>query len=439
MSFETLRAIRMGRAGNALTAHVRTPLFRNGYALILSSTATSALGILYWVLAARYYRPEQLGVNSAILSAMIFLSALAQLNLGGVLVRFVPSLGAATRRLVLYSYSASIVASFAAGVVFIAGLDYWSPALRVIGADTALATWFVLATIAISIFSLQDSVLTALRRALLVPIENTLFALAKIGLLIVLASALPATGIFASWTIPVFFAVLPVSWLIFRRLIPEHVKGTASRAIAIAPSQVLKYAGGNYVSSIFFHASTTLLPIIVIERLGAAENAFFYLPWTITNSLQMIALNMATSFTVEVARDETKLRAYGARVLRHNLRLLVPVVAVILVGAPYILRVFGDEYAQSGSEVLRLLALSVIPYSFTALYIGLARVQQRVQRIAIMQAVRFVSVVAGSYVLLPILGITGVGLVWLGTETAIGVFLLATQLRPLVRPQLHNS
>ena len=36
-----------------LLAHVRLPIYRNAYALVLSSATTSGLGVVYWTLAAR--------------------------------------------------------------------------------------------------------------------------------------------------------------------------------------------------------------------------------------------------------------------------------------------------------------------------------------------------------------------------------------------------
>ena len=68
-------------AGTRIGSHLRTPLFRNGYALLASSAATSALGLFYWVLAARYYSTETVGLGSALLSAMMLLSGIAQLSL----------------------------------------------------------------------------------------------------------------------------------------------------------------------------------------------------------------------------------------------------------------------------------------------------------------------------------------------------------------------
>lgn len=45
---------------------------------------------MYWVLAARFYSAEMVGLSSAALSAMLLLSGISQLSLNSVLVRFVP-------------------------------------------------------------------------------------------------------------------------------------------------------------------------------------------------------------------------------------------------------------------------------------------------------------------------------------------------------------
>jgi hypothetical protein len=83
-----------------IISHVRTPLYGSAYALILSSASSSVLGIIYGTLAARLYDAAQVGVNAAAISAMSFISYLAQLNMAGVLSRFIPTAGSSTRRLI---------------------------------------------------------------------------------------------------------------------------------------------------------------------------------------------------------------------------------------------------------------------------------------------------------------------------------------------------
>src|SRR5712692_394265 len=94
-------------------SHTRIPLYRNGYALILSSAMTSGLGAVYWIIAARNYSVEDVGINSAAISAMMFLAGISQLNLMSALVRFVPRAGRGTKRFAIFAYGISmIVAAF---------------------------------------------------------------------------------------------------------------------------------------------------------------------------------------------------------------------------------------------------------------------------------------------------------------------------------------
>ena len=61
--------------------------------------------------------------------------------------------------------------------------------------------------------------LTALGRAIWVPIENAVFSLLKLGLLAALAALVPVYGIFVSWTIAMLVSVAGVNLIIFARLI----------------------------------------------------------------------------------------------------------------------------------------------------------------------------------------------------------------------------
>src|SRR6476646_6896697 len=136
-----------------LVAHARTPLFRNGYALMLSAAATSGLGVVYWMLATRHYSAEVVGLNSAVISAMLLVAGVAQLSLISVITRFLPRAGHATGRLVCGAYALTLTVAALAGLLFVLGLRLWSPALAFLGASPLFTLWFVLATMAWCIFS----------------------------------------------------------------------------------------------------------------------------------------------------------------------------------------------------------------------------------------------------------------------------------------------
>jgi O-antigen/teichoic acid export membrane protein len=419
-----------------LLSHLRLPLYRNGYLLTFSSVASSGLGLVYWMLAARYYPANVVGLNSALISAMMLLAGISLFSLNTALIRFVPLAGRATPRLIVYSYLFSLTTSAVISIVFCVAAGSASPTFRFLADNPIWLMSFVLATMAWCIFSLQDSALIGLRQSAWVPIENITFAVIKIVLLIAFAVILQQSGLFASWNIPVIFSLPLVNFLIFRRLVQRHVRATTDRAAPLILSQIIKYSAGNYLGTLFFLASTTLLPIIVASQLGAAANAYFYIPWTIASGLQLVAFNMTTSLTVEATFDRAQLASYCRRVLKQTLRLMVPLVIVILLGANIILLLFGPAYAAEGAALLRWLSLATLPNVVVAVAISLARVKNNAGMIVLIQGSLCVLGLGLSYALFPVTGITGVGIAWLVSQTLVALILALTVLRPILLPNM---
>ncbi len=414
--------------------HLCNPLYRNAYALMFNTVATSGLGVVYWVLAARIYPPETVGLNATLLSAMIFLAGLAQLNLKGVLIRFLPIAASQTPRLILASYLISIALALLLGALFVIGIGWFAPALNELRANPLLGVWFIASAMTWCIFALQDNVLTGLRQTHWVPFENTLFALAKIILLVLLATPwLADYSIFASWTLPVLLAIVPINILIFRRLLPRNLKFSAPNAPPIEWRALARYVGGDYVGSLFALALVTALPLLVTQHAGAAANAYFYLAWVIASSLQLLNINLATSFTVEAAAQPHDLGACTRRFLRHAARLQIPLTALLILVAPFVLQLFGRAYADEGVTLLRLLAFAALPHLVNALFISIARVQRRVRVMALTQAAQCALGLALSFLFLRAFGIVGVGIGLVISESLIAAFLLFTQIIPLLK------
>jgi O-antigen/teichoic acid export membrane protein len=300
-----------------LLQHLRTPLYRNGYLLMLSAAATSVIGVLYWALAVHFYPARVVGLNSAAISAVTLLSGAAQLTFTGALSRFVPVAGRATTKLVLSAYALCSAASVLAALVFAAGINIWSPELRLLTSRPLPLLLFTAAVVGMCIFSLQDAVIAGLRRTAWVPFENITFAIVKVILLIALASIDPHMGIYVAWMAPVVVALLPINYLIFRHFIPSH-QAVSPVEIPSLSRALVRYVAGNYAGTVSYLASTALLPIIVTTRAGPRANAHFYLAWVVGVALQMIIINLCTSLTVEGARDEQRLDLYCYRVCSYR-------------------------------------------------------------------------------------------------------------------------
>ena len=409
--------------------HLADPLHRTGYYLILGTGITSLLGVGFWALAAHSYSARAVGLNAAAISAMILVAEACTLGLAAVLVRYLPVAGGSTRKLVARSYA--ITFSLALVVALIAALTsgIWSPKLSFLSGGGWLIG-FVLAAAATTVFTLQDSVLTGLRAAKWIPLENALYALAKLLLLVVLASTLTGSGPFVAWTAPLLVAIVAVNYLIFTRLIPASPsEGTLDRG------KLLSMATGNYAGKLFALAGNLYMPILVANRVGAAEAAYFFVPWMVSLAIELVALNVMTSLTVEAASDMVRLRELTRRALVQTMRLVVPIAALTLVVAPWALLVFGADYADEGASLLRLLALGMVPNVIVTLGIGVARIQHRGRVVVLVQGTHAVLVLGFSALLLPSVGIDAVGYVWTASQTFLALVLLGTLLRPLLLSQ----
>jgi O-antigen/teichoic acid export membrane protein/thiamine kinase-like enzyme len=405
-------------------------LYREGYALVLNSGLVSLFGVLYWLLAAHYYSPHVLGLNSAAISAMMFLAGVSQLNLMSALMRFIPVAGRDTTRFVLSSYLLSVCVAGIVALFFLLGLGTWASALRFLTSSPGFVLWFVGATMAWCVFNLQDSVLTGLRAAVFVPLENLVYSLAKIALLVALVEVSPHYGIFASWTAALVASLVPVNLLIYGRLLRRHVLGREGRLPT--RRQLARFVSADYVGALFWLSATMLMPVIVTAIEGATANAYFSLAWLIALPLFAVSGNTGASLVVTGSGDEARLPLYARRVLIQTAAIVIPVALVLAVASSFVLSVFGAKYAANGSATLTLLALSAIPNVVNALYVSVYRVQRRMSRVVTLLGFQCGTALALGIVLLEVIGIAGIGIAWLVAQSVVAATLLLVEPRALL-------
>lgn len=418
-------AARAQRLVRPLTNVLHDPMLRSGHALIVSAGMTQAVGIVYWVVAARGYPVAVVGRNSAAVSITLFLAGIAELNMMSTLVRFLPTSGARSARFILTVYAASAAAGAAAGSVFLVLIPVAEPQLGFLRQGPFLPAWFVLSVITGAIFVLQDSALTGVRAAPFVPVENATFAAVKLAMLVPFASAAPGSGIYLSWTASFALSVLPTNAYLFGRAIPRHQRRAGAGVPPPAFREIRAYLVPDSLAAFCFMAATSLLPLLIIDRLGPAAAGHYALAWLIGYALYLVSLNMGASLVVETAADQSRLRERALRSLSHQAKLLIPAVAVIVVAAPYLLRPLGAGYATAGTGALRLLALSALPALVTNTAISVTRSRRRMGMVAAIQVAICACVWGVSAALMGPLGITGIGAAWLAAQTVTAAALAA--------------
>ena len=113
-------------------------------------------------------------------------------------------------------------------------------------------------------------------------------------------------------------------------------------------------------------------------------------------------------------------------------RLQLPLVAGIGVCAPLILELFGRAYSDESTAVLRLLVLGVLPHGVNALCLALARVRRQLRAVVAIQAAQAGLFVVLAVPLLPAVGIAGVGIAFLASQSVVALIASVTLIRPLL-------
>ena len=391
-----------------LRRELSVPLYRNAYALMANRAGNSILGLLYWVLAARTFPVAAVGRGNALISLMMLVSTFTQLNWSGALIRFLPRAGRSARQMLLTAYLMATGLAAVAAAAVMAYCHFARAPDDPLYVSAGLAVWFVVATVAWSVFNLQDAALTGMRSAVWVPLENGLYGLVKLVLLVVVARTSLSDGVFASWTIPVIALLVPVNLLLFRRILPRHA--TAEPDAPPPGRRVLaRYMAGDYAAQAFTQLSSTFLPVLVVSLLGAAQGAYYLPAQTAFAAMGMLATAITSSLVVEAARDEQATHRLARAMLRRICVLVLPAGAFVGLAAPWLLELFGSQYRAEATTVLQLMMLSLLPRVPVALYVTKCRLDNRTGTLALLQFTQAALVIGGTAVFAPAAGLVAVG------------------------------
>jgi O-antigen/teichoic acid export membrane protein len=399
-----------------------TPVYRSSYALMLTTVVNAALGLLFWVAAARLYPADVVGLGAGGISAMQLVAAVGWVGLIYTLMRYMPVAGRFRRRLLAGAYVAGVGTSLPIAVVLVVALARWfevpyvgSSAINGFVFCAAVATWVV--------FTLQDAALIGLRRPGVVTVENLLYGLLKLVLLLSLSSLSDPWVILGVWAGSALVCVIAVNGFISRHPLmadpADPPAGPSKRTIA-------RFSVGHTAAATINAIPDYLVPLLVLSYLDPAANAFYYAAWSVSLSVRTLSVNVTSALMVEAS--------YGYEALGQLLRkagrlfafVLAPTMAFVLLAADQIMRLFGADYADEGSAVLRLFALSLVPFTIVTLALALDRLRERFADALLISAVATATTVGLDLVLIPAQGASGAALGWLcGQSAAAGVALFS--------------
>ena len=409
---------RAATPGLGLKGILSIPLYSNACYLIADTVVLSLLGVAFWVVVAKLYTPAEVGLASATIAAVVLLARLSGLGFGYGLIRFLPTAGLKSNTLINSCYTIAGLTSLAAAVVFITGLNLWSPALNYIR-QPLFSISFVLVTVMYTLFLLTDQTFIGRRCARYVLFKNATAGLLKLAAAVAFALWLSTFGIFASWGLAISVALAIALFQFLPQAQPGYVPlPTVSKKTV---NDMIHFSLGNHIAELLWLAPLLLFPLMVINVLGAKTNAYFYITWIIAQTLFTIPQAISYSLFAEGSHEEGLLRAHTIKSVKLCLLTLLPLIMVLLVLSDKLLLFFGRSYSESGAILLGILALSAIPVTINFISLSVMRVKKNARGVVLASASVACLALGSGYILMTRVGLPGVGLGWIAAQTVVAI------------------
>ena len=422
MNFDGQDMRRPWLLAHSLAQRVRSDsLLRNSIYIMGTNVVTAAFGYLFWIVAAHTYSPYDVGLGSALISAMSLASALATLGMDATLVQVLP------RRKSGYAWSLTLNAGLATaipagllvGTIVVVVLPFFAPQFAIVEHDAGYTFAFVAGVPLMTVSVLLDQAFVAERAANNMLVRNAAVAALKILLLVlpvVLLVRVGALGIFLPGVLAMAAMLIGGLLLLVPRLGRSY--GLVTHGIMGQARSMLSSLAGNYFINLGGLIPIYLLPVFVATRLSPVDNAYFYTTMKLADFLIMGSFAVSLSLFAEGSHAAENLpRKVRASVAIISM-ILGPAMLVCFLGGRYILLLFGPSYAQHGLVLFMIFVVTAIPDAITNVYISVLRVQRRLRFAALLYLGMAALTLALAWILLPVLGIVGAGWAFLIAQVA---------------------
>jgi O-antigen/teichoic acid export membrane protein len=392
-------------------------LVRNSLYLVVSNGTQAVVGFAFWLVMARLFSAEDVGIASSLISATSLLAFFALIGLNTTVMRFLPTAtnkgSLLTSVFVLVSGAACVIA-----VGYVMLTPVIAPRLDFVAHSPLLTAGFALLAAATAVNVLTDSVFMASRRAEFCAITDGVvggvskmvfgFMLAGTGAYGLYLAAIggPATAAVAS-------IILIIAVLHWRPSLTNPLQ-------TLKP--LLRFSGANYLANSMNLLPGVVVPLIVLDRLGPKTAGYYYIGFQMATILYTAASAVEASFMAEGSQAGANWRVIRRRSRRLAIMIFVPAGLVMALAAHWILLAFGHHgaYSQHGTGGLEILAAAVLPIAACNWGWTVLRLTGRLRALVASTALYGASICGGAWFLAPH-GLTALSSAWLAGSTLAAV------------------
>ena len=224
-------------------------------------------------------------------------------------------------------------------------------------------------------------------------------------------------------------AALMTSFLLanmfLRRTVPGYrprlsIRGDIARGL-------VKYTSKNYIAGMIGSTPYLVLPVLVVNLLGAEQGAYFFVAWSVATVIFIAIDAISTSFFAAGSQSVEDMKRIALRSLKIAYLILAPIVVLILLFTPDVLTLFGEGYPENSSSLLMLLSICTIPMAFNELYANTKRINNEMRALITYNLASAVGILGLGALLMLQMGIIGLGVGFLLSQFIIMLAKLAVE------------
>lgn len=336
-------------------------LYRNSIYLILSTTIVAFFGFFFWIISARLYSAEQVGIATTLISVITLIASISNFGINSGLVRYLPT-SKNKNELINSSFLICSITAIIISIIFLIGLQIFSPVLLFLRENIFYFISFILFVIALSINLILESLFVAYRSAKFVLIKNSVISITKL-ILVVIFIVYADYGIFLATGFSYIMAIV-ISIFILVKFFNFNIQ-IKQNFDEIKKISIFSF--GNYIAGFTLSLPALILPIIITNQLGAQETAYFYIAMMIATLIFMIPYATTQSLFAEGSQSQQEMKIHIIKSIKLTALVLTPIILVTVFFGNFILLAFGKKYSSEAFSLLQLLALSSIPLSINSL------------------------------------------------------------------------
>jgi O-antigen/teichoic acid export membrane protein len=400
-------------------------LLRNSVMIMATTVVTSLFGGVFWWVVARSSTAQVSGAGAAATSALQATAMFAAVGAAAAMIEWLPRSrsGVEWRRRLTAGVVVAATGGCLGALLVVAVLGHMLNTLPALRSPTG-AVLFCLGAVFFAVGTVYDYAAIAEGCGAMMLQRNALFTAARIPL-VLMPWLLPGTGdqILTAWTAAAGLSLL-IALVGFRRSTLGSSLRPQLRGLPATLREMRKSLLGQHFVTIAAMMGSYLLPIMVVARLSAAANAYFYATWMIGAIFFMISPAVSTALFAACSEDPGAVGSAARRSAVTIAALLVVPMTVCLFGGGVLLSLFGPDYPHEGRLLLVLLTISAVPDAIANIAVAVLRATNRVRGALWLNATMLMASLVLSWILLPLLGIVAVGVSWLAAQTAGALWVL---------------